>query len=168
MTEPDAAWEARLADLWAGFDALEPAAFIAAVDQHAAGLPARHPVGLFERGGAHDSTGDTAAAVPLYEAALAAGLQGSRRRQAVIQMASSLRVLGQPGRAADLLTAELALPHDELTGAVRGFLALALADLGRERETLAVSLAALSGCLPRYHRSLARYAAQLLPIHGRT
>jgi hypothetical protein len=48
---------------------------------------------------------------------------------------------------------------DELDGAVRAFLALALADLGREREALAISLTALAGYLPRYNRSLARYAS---------
>jgi hypothetical protein len=36
-----------------------------------------------------------------------------------------------------------------------------LADLGREREALAHSLGALSAYLPRYNRSLARYAKRL-------
>ena len=162
MTDPEADWETRLAHLWAALDAHESPAFIAAMAAHVALLPAGHPVGLYEQGGAHDSTGDTARAVPLYEAALAAGLAGPRRRQAVIQMASSLRALGNATRAAQLLTAELAQPDDELTGAVRGFLALALVDLGREREAVAVSLTALSACLPRYNRSLARYAQRLV------
>lgn len=162
MTEPDADWESRLAHLWTAIDSHEAHAFIAAMAAHVARLPAGHPVGLYEQGGAHDSTGDTARAVPLYEAALAAGLTGPRRRQAVIQMASSLRVLGHAPRAAQLLTAELAEPDDELTGAVRAFLALALVDLGREREAVAVSLTALSACLPRYNRSLARYALHLV------
>ena len=52
-------------------------------------------------------------------------------------------------------------PRDELDGAVRAFLALALVDLGREREAVAVSLTALSHYLPRYNRSLARYAGAL-------
>jgi hypothetical protein len=69
--------------------------------------------------------------------------------------------LGQPARAAELLTAELEAPSDELDEAVRAFLALALVDLGRERQAVAVSLAALSRYLPRYNRSLARYAASI-------
>ena len=76
-------------------------------------------------------------------------------------MASSLRNLGQAAEAARLLTAELDAGSDELDGAVRAFLALALADLGREREAVALSLVALSRCLPRYNRSLARYAEAL-------
>ena len=50
---------------------------------------------------------------------------------------------------------------DELCGAVRAFLALALVDLEREREAGAISLTALSHYLPRYQRSLARYALAL-------
>ena len=60
------------------------------------------------------------------------------------------------------MTAELNAPSDELDGAVRSFLVLALVDLGRERESVAVNLTALSHYLPRYNRSLARYAQDLL------
>lgn len=38
------------------------------------------------------------------------------------------------------------------------FLALALADVSREREALSLALTALSRHLPRYNRSLANYA----------
>ena len=99
----------------------------------------------------------------LYEAALEAGLTDLRRRRATIQLASSLRNLGNPERAAKLLTAELDAASDEFDSAVRAFLALALVDPGREREAVAVSLTALSHYLPRYNRSLARYAQALGP-----
>jgi hypothetical protein len=49
---------------------------------------------------------------------------------------------------------------------VRAFLALALVDLGREREAVAHSLVALSMYLPRYNRSLARYASEICPQVG--
>jgi hypothetical protein len=49
----------------------------------------------------------------------------------------------------------------EFDGAVLAFLALALADLHREREALSASLTALAHYLPRYNRSLARYALAL-------
>lgn len=78
-------------------------------------------------------------------------------------MASSLRNLGSPQQAADMLSEELNQASDELDQAVAAFLALALADLGREREALSVSLGALARYLPRYNRSLARYASAL---HG--
>jgi len=49
-----------------------------------------------------------------------------------------------------------------LDGAVAAFRALALVDLGREREAVAVALTALATYLPRYNRSIARYAQQLI------
>ena len=159
----DADWEARLARVWASIDELDPAGFVSRIDGLASELPVGSAVGLFERACAQDSTGHSDRAVPLYEAALAAGLGGIRRRRAVIQMASSLRNLGQAERSVELLRAELDAGHDELDGAVRGFLALALVDTGQAREATGHALSALSACLPRYNRSLARYAAELLP-----
>lgn len=161
MNQTNALWEARVAALWKSIDDFDASAFIAQLELLLSELEPGSPVVLFERGAAQDSTGHPDLAVPLYEAALSAGLSGLRRRRAVIQMASSLRNLGDAGRAERLLRAELELPEDELTEAVRAFLALALADLGREREAVAVSLQALSRYLPRYNRSLARYAARL-------
>jgi tetratricopeptide (TPR) repeat protein len=117
---------------------------------------------LFERGCEQDSTGHPDLAVPLYRAALDAGLAGINRRRATIQMASSLRNLGDAPEAVRLLTAELEQPSDELDGAVRAFLALALVEVGREREAVAHSLTALSKYLPRYNQSLARYAQALV------
>ena len=60
-----------------------------------------------------------------------------------------------------LLTAERVAGSDELNDAVVAFLALALADVGRERDALALALTALARHLPRYNRSLARYAQAL-------
>ena len=53
---------------------------------------------------------------------------------------------------ARLLSAEIDAASDELDGAVRAFLALALVDVGREREAVAHALIALSKYLPRYNR----------------
>lgn len=161
MSIVDPNWETRSAELWKSIDASEPEEFVARIDALVLELPAGSAVGLFERGAARDSTGHPDLAVSLYQAALDAGLFGLRRRRAIIQMSSSLRNLGQARRAADLLTEELRAPSDELDQAVRAFLALALVDLGREREAVAVSLTALSHYLPRYNRSLARYAEAL-------
>jgi tetratricopeptide (TPR) repeat protein len=132
------------------------------MDGLCAELPPGDPIGAFERGGAYDSTGHSDLAVPLYEAALAQGLSGIRRRRAAIQLASSLRNLGEHERSIELLEGELKLPDDELTGAVRAVLALALTNAGREREAVSVALTALSEYLPRYNRSLARYAQELI------
>jgi hypothetical protein len=161
MDKIDSAWEQRVADLWKAIDNYEPDAFVAQIDALALELPPHNAVGLFERGSAQDSTGHPDLAVPLYRAALNAGLTGLPRRRATIQLASSMRNLGNAQEAADLLAAEAEGTSDELDGAVQAFLALALADLRREREALAISLTALSRYLPQYKRSLARYASEI-------
>ncbi|MFC3110116.1 tetratricopeptide repeat protein [Undibacterium arcticum] len=156
-----AAWETRITDLWIAIDDYDADDFVAHIDDLVAELPPGSAIGLFERGAAQDSTGHPDRAVALYRAALDAGLTGQRRRRATIQMASSLRNLGNAADAVTLLSAELHTTSDDLDSAVRAFLALALVDLGREREAVSISLTALAHYLPRYNRSLARYAHQL-------
>jgi tetratricopeptide (TPR) repeat protein len=168
---PSSDWDTRVTATWATLDACDPDDFVAAIERLAAERPAGDADALFERGGAQDSTGHPDRAVPLYQAALAAGVEGLRRRRATIQLASSLRNLGRVDEAVGLLREELAVPAERLDapsaaldGAVRGFLALALADQGGEREGLALALEALAAVLPRYNRSLARYAQALRPM----
>jgi tetratricopeptide (TPR) repeat protein len=161
VTDANADWERRLKDLWATIDLHDEKRFLALMEGLVAELPPGSAIGLFERAGAFDSTGQPDLAVPLYKAALDAGLRGERRRCAIIQMASSLRNLGEAREAVALLSAELEGETDAYSGAIRAFLALALVDVGREREAVAVALTALSEYLPRYNRSLARYAKQL-------
>jgi len=161
MTVAAVDWEQRISELWTEIDRYDEDEFVGRVDALVAELPPGSAIGLFERGAAFDSTGHPDRAVPLYVAALEAGLVGERRRRTVIQMASSLRNLGDPQGALTLLTAEADAASDDLDGAVATFLALALVDLGREREAVAVALTALSKYLPRYNRSVARYAQQL-------
>ncbi len=161
MSAAGGSWEERNAELWKSIDDYGEGEFVARVEAMAAELPTGSAVAIFERGCAQDSTGHPELAVPLYRAAIEAGLNGMRRRRATIQLASSLRNLGDPDAAVRLLTTELGQPSDELDGAVRAFLALALVDVGREREAVAESLPALSRYLPRYNRSLARYARAL-------
>ena len=161
MKDEDSDWESRVATLWAELDRSDESEFLSRMAALAAELPPGSGIGLFECAAAFDSTGHPDRAVPLYEAALQAGLDGERRRRAVIQMASSLRNLGDPEAAVRLLTAEAERTSDALDGAVATFLALALVDLGREREAVAVALKAISSYLPRYKRSVQRYAAAL-------
>jgi len=161
----DAGWEQRVAEAWASFDQCSGPEFVALIDRLAAELAQASPRGAFERACAFDSTGQPDRAVPLYRQALAQGLHAAHRRRAVIQLASSLRNLGQPHDSVELLTAELAAGSDPLDDAVRAFLALALADTGREREAVSLALAALAPHLPRYQRSLANYARHLTAPH---
>jgi tetratricopeptide (TPR) repeat protein len=154
-------WEQRLADLWASIDDHADDDFLTRMDALVAELPAESPVGLYERASAQDSTGHSDLAVPLYRRALELGLDDDRRRQAVIQMASSLRNLGQASESVALLTTERDSGSDELDDAVDAFLALALVDVGREREAVSLALTALSRHMTRYRRSLSNYAQAL-------
>ena len=158
-------WEQRLAHAWTSFDGDgdgDPAEFRALIDRLAAELPEGSAVADFERACAFDSTGAPDQAIPLYRKALATGLAGIRRRRAVIQLASSLRNLGHPEDSVALLTNELDASSDILDDAVRAFLALALTDVGREREAVSLALSTLGPHLPRYQRSLGNYARLLV------
>ncbi|SDA84757.1 tetratricopeptide repeat protein [Sinorhizobium sp. NFACC03] len=155
-------WERRLAELWAAFDTVDAKTFIARIEALAAELPAGHAIGLFEQASAQDSTGHETEAEPLYRQALENGLTGIRRRRATIQLASTLRNLGRAGEGVALLTAEQTKPSDELDDAVAAFLALCLVDVGHAKEAAALALGSLSRHLPRYNRSLKRYADALL------
>jgi tetratricopeptide (TPR) repeat protein len=158
----ETAWEERISAAWESFDQVSEADFLALIEKLAAELPPDSGIGFFERASSLDATDHPDVAVPLYRQALEHGLEGGRRRQAIIQMASSLRNIGRPEESVALLTAEIDAGSDELDGAVLAFLALALADTGREREGLSAALAALAPHLPRYQRSVATYARLLV------
>lgn len=160
--EPSDQWERRNRELWSALDELAEREFLARMDSLVAELPPDHPVALFERAAAFDSTGHSDLAIPLYRRALDAELPGERRRRAVIQMTSSMRNIGQVGQSVALLTRERAAGHDHLDDAVSGVLALALTDVGRAREAVSIAVGALAQHLPRYQRSMANYARLLV------
>ena len=107
----EAAWERRLALLWASLDEQHEDDFLAAMDALVAERPPDDPVGLYEQASAFDSTGHPDRAVERYRQALERGLPEGRRRRAVIQLASTLRNLEQADESVALLTAELGAPH---------------------------------------------------------
>lgn len=160
MDEPD--WERRVAQAWASFDEYDEAEFRTLIEGLAAELPPGSAIADFERACSFDATDQPDRAVMLYRQALTTGLTGVRRRRAVIQMASSLRNVGQSAESVALLTEELDAESDQLDDAVRGFLALALTDVGREREAVALALGALATYLPSYQRPIRAYARQLV------
>lgn len=148
--------------LWGRFDELSESEFEAELESIVAQLPDGDPRIAFERGGFFDSTGRPEQAIPLYRQALADGLAGLERRQVTVQLASSLRNLGEFAEAEALLRAEIAAPADEYTSALHGFLALVLSSQDRQREAVATALLALVPHLPRYQRSMTAYAQELL------
>ncbi len=162
MKSIDPEWEKRLADLWASLDERAEAEFLTAMDLLTAELPENQGVRYFERAGSLDSTGHSVEAVSLYRRALELGLLGERRRRAVIQLASSLRNLGQVQESVALLRAERARQSDHLDDAVCATLALALVDSGCEREAVSLAVGALARHLPRYQRSMGNCARLLV------
>jgi hypothetical protein len=156
-------YDRRSEALWATIDEYDDEdAFRAKVDELVAELPSDSPIASFERACAWDSTGHSDRVIPLYRLALEHGLEGERRRRAVIQMSSSLRNMGEAEESVRLLTAERDRATDSLDDAVSAFLALALVDSGREREAVSLALGALAPHLPRYQRSLGNYARDLV------
>jgi hypothetical protein len=151
-----------MAALWASFDDFDRDAFVAKVEALAGERPPGDAIAHFELACAYDSTGYGEKAEPNYRAALAGGLTGLRRRRAVIQLASTLRNLRQTSESIALLSAEREAESDELNDAVDATLALALADAGQAKRGLSLALTALARHLPRYNRSMANYARDLL------
>lgn len=153
-------WEDRIAAFWGTADDADPTVvdrMRALVDER----PAGDPAALFEWASVLDFVGREHDAVAQYEAALAAGLDGARMPQAVVQLASSLRNIGRAGEGAELLRG---LGDETVAGAaVPAFLALCLRDAGRQDEALAVALRALAPTLPMYTRSVLAYADELDP-----
>ncbi|MEJ5867666.1 tetratricopeptide repeat protein [Pseudokineococcus sp. 5B2Z-1] len=155
-------WESRVREVWASADDRPEAEVLQSVEELAGELLSSDPKALFERASAHDYAGREAEAEHLYRQALDAGLSGARRAEAVIQLASTLRLLGRPAEAVTLLDHErTTAAADDLDGARTAFLALALIDAGQGRRALAEALNALADHLPRYQRAVRHYADDL-------
>lgn len=144
---------------WKTADDSDPERMLGQLRELLAELPAEDPIALFEWAGGHDFLGREEEAVLLYRRALEQGLDGDRRPQAVVQLASSLRNIGQAGEAAELLRG---MEPDASVGAAReAFLALALHDAGKPTEALKVALGALHDSVPLYGGAVAAYAREL-------
>lgn len=149
----------RIDDVWAAADEEKPDELRAAMSGALAGTPGSDPRALFERASVEDFLGEEAAAIPLYRAALAAGLESPYETQARIQLASSLRNVGDASGAIAILRD--VPPTDPLAGAAAGFRALALYDDDKAVRALRTALAALADGIPLYGRALRAYAAEV-------
>lgn len=152
-------WDERIDGFWESADDSKPNEAMAGMRSLVQERPAGDPDASYEWASVHDFLGREAEAIPLYREALGNGLSGGRRHQAVIQLASSLRNVGNAQAAVDLLQG---LEPDSATGdASQAFLALALHDVGQHAAALRVALKALAPTLPRYSRSISFYAEEL-------
>jgi hypothetical protein len=159
MTE---SWESRVAAVWASAESSPDDAVLGRIDALVSERGPDDAAALFEAASVRDYLSREADAEPLYRAAIAAGLDIARHPQAVIQLASTLRNLGRPAEAVDLLNDLLAEhPADEWTSPAAAFLALSLASDGRERDAASVALYALAESLPVYSGAVKRYALDL-------
>lgn len=153
-------WNERVALFWSAAadrpaDALRPE-----LETLLAERDPQDPAAVFERASLHDYLGEEEAAIPVYRAALDLGLEEPLRTRAVIQLASSLRNVGDASGAMALLRGVDA--EHELAAAARAFLALALFDDGKPAAALRTALTALAPTLPAYARAVSAYAAELV------
>lgn len=154
----DSNWLARIDEFWATFDADDPAGMLAKMRALVAEREGIFGVALAEWGGVHDALGLEEDAVEPYRRALAAGLDSDHEHQVTLQLASTLRNLGETEQSISLLEN---LDAPELGDAPAAFLALALHSAGRGDEALQIALTALAPHLPRYSRAVLGYAADL-------
>ncbi|MCB2411729.1 tetratricopeptide repeat protein [Demequina sp. TTPB684] len=155
------AWDRAIDAFYArDFTEADPAGTVAAMRELLDTMAADDAGALvaFELAGVHDSLGLEVEAVPLYREALASGLDADHASQARIQLASTLRNLGQFDEAVELLSVPA---EGDLEPARKAFLALTLHSAGRADEALREAIEGIVPCLPRYQRSLASYAAAL-------
>ena len=155
-------WQQRVDAVWANASEMADLDVVAAIDALVAERPMDDAVAIFEAAGARDSAGLETEAEPLYRRAIELGLPDAILPRATIQLASTLRNLGEIDESVALLERQLhAHPGDEWTGPTAAFLSLALVSRGDERDATSIALTALADYLPLYGRSVRAYAAEL-------
>ncbi|MFT4282402.1 MAG: tetratricopeptide repeat protein [Microbacterium sp.] len=152
-------WEERIGAFWRDAEGHDAARLWTRLEAILVERVSSDPDALFERASLHDYLGEEERAVPLYRAALAGGLAGSARTEARIQLASSLRNVGEPSAALSVLRD--VETDDPLADAAAAFRSLALYDDGKPAEALRVALRALAPHLPAYTRAVEAYAGEL-------
>lgn len=158
-----ATWDERVAAVWEqAAGQLVDDEVIARIDALASERGEHDARAVFERAGARDSAGRENEAIALYRRALELGLDDEHRPQAVVQLASSLRNVGEYAQALALTEHEQqAHPESPYHEAVAVIQALTLASAGQPARGLSVALLALVPHLPRYHRSMSAYANEI-------
>ena len=118
-------WQHRVSAVWAAAEGMADLDVVAAIDALVAEREPDDAAGLFEAASARDYAGLESEAEPLYRQAIAGGLDAATLPRAVIQLASTLRNLGQVDESIELLEEHLAeQPADAWTGPGAAFLAL--------------------------------------------
>ncbi|MGO2053316.1 MAG: tetratricopeptide repeat protein [Glutamicibacter sp.] len=152
-------WQERIELFWNTAGAKNPDALRNELAQLLAQKPANDAEALFERASLHDYLGEEALAVGPYRAAIAGRLSEQKLNEARIQLASTLRNLGEFQESLELL--RMVGPDSSLHRDAQAFLALALHDAGEGTAALQVALQALAPNLELYARPVHDYAAEL-------
>jgi tetratricopeptide (TPR) repeat protein len=158
MTTDD--WAARVAAVWDQTDELGDNILLERIDALVAERPADDAEAAFEAASVRDSVGMEAEAAVEYQRALDLGLGGANRGRTFIQYASTLRNLGRYDEGLALL--DKLEPDNELADAASAVRALILVSSGRAVEGAGIAIGALAPHLPRYQRSMANYARELI------
>ena len=153
-------WEARIKEFWLEASDTDAEATLGSMQILIAERGDDDPAAIYEWASVQDFLGRETDAIPHYRRALDLGLDPERRSQAVIQLASSLRNVGDFTEAIRILEG---VGSDSTIGdAGEAFLALSLFDAGRPGEALRVALKALGRTLPLYRGVVDQYADALV------
>ena len=155
----NSSWQDRVADFWRTADGSNVEETLVAMKALVAELDETDARASFELASVHDFLGLEQEAIPLYNKAIDLGLEGNAREKAVIQLASSLRNVGNPIDAIALLQATSF--SDEAQGAASVFLALAKFDMGDKAEVLRLAREDSYPADGMYARSIKFYLSQL-------
>jgi tetratricopeptide (TPR) repeat protein len=155
----NSSWQDRVDKFWGTADDSHIEETLAAMKVLVAELDETDARGSFELASVHDFLGLEQEAIPLYRKALELGLDGIARERAVIQLASSLRNVGKPLDAIDLLQRNNF--SDETQKAASVFLALAKFDIGDKAEALRLAREDSFPADGMYARSIKFYLSQL-------
>lgn len=155
----DKSWDQQVEDYWNASAAKSGEQLRAELDELLSGMDPNDPRVLFEIASLHDFLGEEQLAVEPYSTALQAGLPGQKQDEARIQLASTLRNLGDFDQAISLL--EQVSPDSDLHIDAQGFLTLALSDAGRQTEAVRIAVTALAPVSKLYARALSAYAQDL-------
>ncbi|WP_233197157.1 tetratricopeptide repeat protein [Cryobacterium sp. N21] len=149
-------WEERIRIFWLDASDADEESTLSSMHVLIAERRDDDPAATYEWASVHDFLGQEAEAIPLYRRALELGLDPVCLPQAQIQLASSLRNVGETTEAIRILEG---VESDATIGdANEAFLALALFDAGRPGDALRVALKALGKTLPLYRGAIDHYA----------
>lgn len=154
-------WEKRVQTKWSQINEMDEGEFTDYIEELVEERGEMDAIAHFELACLKDSFDKSELAVPLYKKALNQGLDGIRRRRAVIQLASSLRNCGKVEEGIHLLEEEFNEHSDELDDAVSAFYVLLISETGQQEKAVGIALSVLSKHLPRYNVSLAHYAEKM-------